>query len=40
MMLWMWQERALCGRLSKQAHTQGKEEGMQGKSPHNNQDMG
>ena len=31
---------ALCGSLSKQAHTQDKEEGMQEPSPHLNKIMG
>jgi hypothetical protein len=33
-------KRALCGGLSKQAHTQGQEEGMQGQSSYNNQNFG
>ena len=36
MMLWMQRVGALCGSLSKQAHTQDKEEGMQEPSPHIN----
>ena len=31
---------ALCGSLSKQAHTKDKEDGMQGQSPHINKVMG
>ena len=30
----------ICGSLSKQAHTQDKEEGVQGQSPHINKVMG
>ena len=30
----------LCGNLSKQTHTQEKEEGVQGQSPHINKVMG
>jgi len=41
-MLWLWKEKALCGRLSnQQAYTQGQEEeGIQSQSPHNNQYLG
>jgi hypothetical protein len=39
-MLLMWQVRALCGSMPKQAHTQNKEEGVQGQSTHINEDMG
>ena len=39
-MIWMWRIGALCGSLSKQAHTQDKEEDMQEPSPHINKAMG
>jgi hypothetical protein len=33
---WMLQEVALCGRLTKQAYTQGQEKEVQGQGSHNN----
>jgi hypothetical protein len=39
-MLWMRRIGSLCGSLSKHDHTQDKEEGIQGQSPHINKVMG